>query len=180
MGAYCKKKYQHSIFITHFTHKQPFGIVIFQRFSPNPFSSQVVQAFVDNPALTEYKCPPDLTGYDRKMLHQLAEQFNLGHLSHGRGRDRALVLSKDTLFYEHGIPTTFLITYHIFDSKPRKMDCRTTWLGPPPRCTPGHTKDTLFTNVFFIISNPPLFFVQNVIPNPLQVAWCLLTNVLTN
>ena len=55
-----------------------------------------------NDELTIYDCPIDLSGYDRKMLHQLAEQFNLGHKSHGVGPDRRLRLTKDKLFFEHG------------------------------------------------------------------------------
>eukprot|EP01059_Diplonema_ambulator_P035940 TRINITY_DN8707_c1_g1_i1.p1 TRINITY_DN8707_c1_g1~~TRINITY_DN8707_c1_g1_i1.p1 ORF type:complete len:537 (+),score=220.57 TRINITY_DN8707_c1_g1_i1:86-1696(+) len=62
----------------------------------------VVKQFVDDPARKSYTCPPDLNGYDRKMLHQLAEHFNLGHQSYGQGPERRLVLTKDRLFYDLG------------------------------------------------------------------------------
>ncbi|KAJ9464396.1 hypothetical protein DIPPA_10508 [Diplonema papillatum] len=63
---------------------------------------KVVDDFVSDPARQSYECPLGLSGYDRKMLHQLAEQFNLGHKSRGFGPDRRLVLTKDRLFYDLG------------------------------------------------------------------------------
>eukprot|EP01060_Flectonema_neradi_P006914 TRINITY_DN14772_c0_g1_i4.p1 TRINITY_DN14772_c0_g1~~TRINITY_DN14772_c0_g1_i4.p1 ORF type:complete len:444 (+),score=127.13 TRINITY_DN14772_c0_g1_i4:907-2238(+) len=62
----------------------------------------VVKKFIENEDSKQYVCPPDLNGYDRKMLHQLAEHFNLGHRSYGQGRQRKLILTKDRLFFEHG------------------------------------------------------------------------------
>eukprot|EP01064_Diplonema_japonicum_P005807 TRINITY_DN13834_c1_g1_i1.p1 TRINITY_DN13834_c1_g1~~TRINITY_DN13834_c1_g1_i1.p1 ORF type:complete len:555 (+),score=129.14 TRINITY_DN13834_c1_g1_i1:52-1665(+) len=62
----------------------------------------VVKKFVDDASRKSYTCPNDLNGYDRKMLHQLAEHFNLGHQSYGQGSERRLILTKDRLFYDLG------------------------------------------------------------------------------
>eukprot|EP01063_Lacrimia_lanifica_P031649 TRINITY_DN5266_c1_g1_i1.p1 TRINITY_DN5266_c1_g1~~TRINITY_DN5266_c1_g1_i1.p1 ORF type:complete len:592 (+),score=244.23 TRINITY_DN5266_c1_g1_i1:91-1866(+) len=64
--------------------------------------AEVVRQFAEDPNQLEYVCPTDLNGYDRKLLHSLAEEFNLGHKSRGQGPERRLVLSKDRLFYSLG------------------------------------------------------------------------------
>lgn len=58
-----------------------------------------VEAFVNDSTKTTFELPADLTGFDRKTLHQLATKYNLSHHSVGQGRERHLVLKKDELFY---------------------------------------------------------------------------------
>eukprot|EP01062_Namystynia_karyoxenos_P032625 TRINITY_DN24052_c0_g1_i1.p1 TRINITY_DN24052_c0_g1~~TRINITY_DN24052_c0_g1_i1.p1 ORF type:complete len:514 (+),score=219.37 TRINITY_DN24052_c0_g1_i1:86-1543(+) len=62
----------------------------------------IVVAFANDPDRLEYVCPAGLNGYDRKMLHQLAEQYNLGHQSYGVGAERHLILKKDGINRKHG------------------------------------------------------------------------------
>ena len=68
------------------------------------FWSKHIAQFVEDDTQTSYVCPSNLSGYDRKELHRLAQLYNLGHHSEGSGMDRHLVLKKDMLFYRISAP----------------------------------------------------------------------------
>ena len=62
--------------------------------------AQVINEFIKNPEEDKFECPVDLSGFDRKELHRLAQKYNLGHHSTGQYPDRRLVLTKDKFFYQ--------------------------------------------------------------------------------
>ena len=61
--------------------------------------TKVIHEFVNNANEETFECPTDLSGFDRKELHRLAQKYNLGHHSVGFHPDRRLILTKDKLFY---------------------------------------------------------------------------------
>lgn len=63
------------------------------------FWAQRIESFVHDASRQSLELPDDLTGFDRKELHQLAARFNLRHMSAGTGTARRLVLAKDALFH---------------------------------------------------------------------------------
>jgi predicted RNA-binding Zn-ribbon protein involved in translation (DUF1610 family) len=63
-----------------------------------------IEAFVYDNTRTTMELPADLTGFDRKTLHQLASQYNLSHHSSAAsGGMRRLVLRKDNLFFARNL-----------------------------------------------------------------------------
>ena len=61
--------------------------------------SHRIEAFVNDSTQTTMDLPDELDSNDRRVLHSLAEKFNLAHSSVGKGTGRHLVLKKDELFY---------------------------------------------------------------------------------
>jgi len=54
----------------------------------------IIDDFVKNPSKKEFHCSADLSTYERMILHDFAENAQLGHASQGEGKQRHLVLSK--------------------------------------------------------------------------------------
>lgn len=62
--------------------------------------SKRIELFVLDVTKQRIDLPSDLSANDRRELHQLAEKYNLSHMSEGQGADRHLVLTKDSLHYK--------------------------------------------------------------------------------
>ena len=64
--------------------------------------NQVILEFVQDPQEDRFDCPSELSAFDRKEIHRLAQRYNLGHHSTGMYPDRHLVLTKDKFFFKEG------------------------------------------------------------------------------
>lgn len=61
---------------------------------------RVIRSFIEDKS--KYKLElPDLSGFDRRVVHALAEKCNLSHSSVGEGEQRVLQLKKDVLFFHN-------------------------------------------------------------------------------
>lgn len=60
----------------------------------------VIKRFIADASKFELEMPK-LSGYDRLVVHAIAEQCNLSHTSSGVGENRLLRLKKDALFFQH-------------------------------------------------------------------------------
>jgi hypothetical protein len=61
-----------------------------------------LQTFKNNTSLREIVFPSELTSYQRKQLHTIAEKLRLYHESRSEGDQRYIVVSKDPLSTQPG------------------------------------------------------------------------------
>jgi len=87
---------------------------------------KTIKEFCENNSTSTYDYPSDLTPNDRRIVHEVAEEFNLKHESVGKGKKRHICLEKKTGSIQKALPSnpvqSAIMSNSNQDSYPKKTE----------------------------------------------------------